>query len=116
MRRDEPRVSVRLSAVDHAMLEAAAQTAGVSLGSLLREGGLRYARELAGEVAQAPKMRRRPAPKQHPVHCDCPSCVGPLHGSTAAREALKDVATRAGVKTAKEIMLERQARLNKGRG
>lgn len=100
MRSDEPRVTVRLSAVDHAMLSAAAEAAGVSLGSLLREGGMRFARELAESSAPAPKMRRRSAAQPPPAPVPSP----------AAPRALPP-----GVTTARNLMMDRQRKLNERR-
>lgn len=62
-RSDEPRIVIRVSVADKAILDAAASAAGVATGALVREGALRYAREVAGEAAAGQvRMRRRSVP------------------------------------------------------
>jgi uncharacterized protein (DUF1778 family) len=62
----EPRVTIRLSVAEHAVLVAAAGSAGVAVGSLVREAAVRYAAELAGD-ASAGRVRLRRAASAAPV-------------------------------------------------
>jgi hypothetical protein len=124
---DEPRHTVRFSRVDNAILEAASEQAGVAVGSMIREGALRNAREVAGEVsAAAPKMRRRsaavpvPSPaasseveKSEPPVLDA---VSPSDGRGKISHPVRRVPQLPGVMTAKDLMLERQRKMNERRG
>lgn len=59
-REGEPRVMVRLSEADAAVIEAAAMSAGVAVGALMRECAVRYAAQVAGDVAAGRiQLRRR---------------------------------------------------------
>lgn len=49
-RKDEPRVPVRLSDSDYAVIEAAAKAANVGMAGLMRECSVRYAAVVAREV------------------------------------------------------------------
>jgi uncharacterized protein (DUF1778 family) len=114
MRANEPRTTIRWSAVDFAMIEAAAKAAGVATGAFVREAALRSARGLAAEVA-APKLRRRSSALQErevPVL----DAVAPEGGRGKVSRPMVPASLPPGVKSAREIMLERQRKLNEGRG
>lgn len=56
----DPRVVVRLSPSDFAVIEAAAEAAGVATGGLVRECAVRYAGQVAREVTEGRlKLRAR---------------------------------------------------------
>jgi hypothetical protein len=58
---DEPRIYVRVSHEEKAMIQRAARVAGISDASLLRECGLRWGPVLAAAIAsgERPDIRRR---------------------------------------------------------
>lgn len=58
-RADELRVSVRLSASDHALISAAADAVNVGVGGLIRECAVRHAAGVAREIAAGNISLRR---------------------------------------------------------
>lgn len=58
-RADEPRVPVRLSDADYAVIEAAAKSVNVAVAGLMRECSVRYAAVVAREVAAGNIVLRR---------------------------------------------------------
>jgi uncharacterized protein (DUF1778 family) len=85
---DEPRITVRVSKADHAVLEAAAKIAGVKVGTWMRDAAVEKARTLVAK----------------------PSKVQAVKPQVAAPTRLDTVdATR-------QWMLDRQRRLNEGKG
>src|SRR5262245_39309210 len=58
-RADEPRVPVRLSHADYAVIEAAASSANVAVAGLMRECSVRYAAVVAREVVAGNITLRR---------------------------------------------------------
>lgn len=50
-RADDPRVPVRLSKSDYAVIEAAASSVNVAVGALMRECAVKYAGTVAREIA-----------------------------------------------------------------
>lgn len=69
-RADEPRVPVRLSDSDHAIIKAAADSANVAVAGLMRECSVRYAGEVAREIMagritlRRQRVEPKPAPKR----------------------------------------------------
>lgn len=71
-RADEPRVPVRLSHADYAVIEAAAKTANVAVAALMRECAVRHAASvarqiMAGEVTGLRRQRIEAAEAAAPV-------------------------------------------------
>lgn len=58
-REDDPRVVIRLTPEDHAMIKAAADVANVAVGALMRECAVRHAAEVAADVRRGTTRLRR---------------------------------------------------------
>jgi hypothetical protein len=58
-RADEPRIPVRLSDADYAVIEAAARSCNVGMAGLMRECSVRYAAVVAREVVAGNVTLRR---------------------------------------------------------
>jgi hypothetical protein len=57
---EDPRITLRLGSVDHAVLERYASSCGVELGALVREAALRGAASVARDVLAGDlRLRRR---------------------------------------------------------
>jgi uncharacterized protein (DUF1778 family) len=94
---DEPRITVRVSKADHAVLEAAAKIAGVKVGTWMRDAAVEKARTLVAKPSKVQAVK--------------PQVTDALHAATV--QTARNV---EGVKTARDLMLERQRRLNEGKG
>jgi hypothetical protein len=143
---DEPKRSIRFSAEDDALLRAASEASGRSVSALVQECVRRSLPQVTRDLKGEPASRSRPravtpqvGPKRETIQ---PHMVEPFkpnegpswqEGVIPARplpsgiEAIKQNVTHPGgrlanvpkipgVKTAKDLMLERQERLNEGKG
>lgn len=117
-RADEPRYTVRLDADVALLLRTASEVSNVAVGALIRECARRSAAAVAADAsAGRVSLRRRSAavPVSSPAVPES-EFRRRVEGKITAEEYVLGLRERAGVKTAREVMLERQARLNKGRG
>jgi uncharacterized protein (DUF1778 family) len=90
-RADEPRVMVRLSGAEHAMLKAQAESVNASLGGFIRECAVRHGGVVAREIASGSVTVRRAR------------AVQAVKGQVAPASTLLPVP---------DYMRERQARVN----
>lgn len=122
----EPRVTIRLSEVDHAVLNGAAEAAGVALGALIREAAMSYAREVAGDGASGSRRMRRRSASASSVDTPRSSPAGRQaklrsHKTTAAAPPVASPRGARGRSASKgadgpaEWALERQRKLNRAK-
>lgn len=96
-KRDEPRVMVRLSPEDEAVIKAAARYANVAVAGLIRECAVRYAAAVAADVRRGSTRLRRG------------KAVEAVRGQVQPASSL---VVEGGLTPYDVMMRERQARLN----
>lgn len=97
-RADDPRVMVRLSPEAHAAIKAAAASANVAVGALMRECAERYATTVARDVAAGNVRLRRQRVEAVPGVVRASSLVGPSSEAMARQARLNEMAARARAK------------------
>lgn len=88
-RAEDPRVMVRMSKADRAVIDGAARSVGVSTGGLLRECGVRYAAQVARMVESGELRLRRRSSVEPVVEVERPA--------SPARVSVEDAATARAI-------------------
>lgn len=113
-RADEPRVTLRLSVADEAVLREAAERRGVRLGTLIRQLAVSEAERIRSSE-RAPRMRRRSASVPVPAPAASSSEVEKSEPVSEAKRYVAGLKERYAVKTGRELAMERQRKLNERR-
>jgi hypothetical protein len=99
-RADEPKRSIRFSAEDDAMLKAASEATGQSVSALVQECVRRSLPQVARDL------------KGEPGSYVWPRAVTPQVAVRRINSRIMEAGAVPGVKTARDLLLERQERLN----